>query len=59
MANIKPCPFCGGSARVYDISQCFVICKSCGAQGPPVTEFVDMTAAEKAIELWNERKTHA
>lgn len=58
MANLKPCPFCGGEAelesRFFPYSYptqdwYYVYCKSCNVQ---VDEY---ESKEKAIEAWNKR----
>lgn len=64
MINLKPCPFCGGVAKVHTSVNCcteitcFVACEKCGCQ---TTVFVDVDYDGmflcKAVESWNRRKT--
>jgi Lar family restriction alleviation protein len=54
MSNLKPCPFCGGVAKLkapgYEhYSPCWVKCTQCGAEGPT------KSSEEKAEKGWNER----
>jgi hypothetical protein len=58
MAELKPCPFCGGEARVSDCGwgHCYVRCtNTSGMKCPvrPITKYFDR--ANKAIEAWNRR----
>ena len=52
MNELKPCPFCGGKAKLQgDESKygCFVVCTNCYAE-------MDYSETEvKAIEAWNKR----
>ena len=50
MAELKPCPFCGGEARfeLYRDSY-YIRCKKCG-----IRTSVEFTVT-KAIEVWNRR----
>lgn len=56
--KLKPCPFCGGEAKVYDKGygydhKGFVVC-TCGAQ--MVCQYDgDSNPIEKAVENWNRR----
>ncbi|WP_039858137.1 Lar family restriction alleviation protein [Novosphingobium pentaromativorans] len=52
-SELKPCPFCGSRdvgyfEHVY-ARHFSVMCKSCGAEGPPRSEH------EEAARLWNAR----
>lgn len=51
MSELKPCPFCGGEARVnaYGFNQYSVECKICWAETPR------KSGIENAIEAWNRR----
>ena len=57
MAELKPCPFCGGKARwVYRKPFGVVACKECGAR-PYLhcDEYEEMDSKNRAIEAWNRR----
>ena len=47
MAELKPCPFCGGDATLY--TRFWIVCMTCGAQ----TTIFD--SAQAAVEAWNRR----
>ena len=52
--ELKPCPFCGGEAKVWhcsdlDIRNYLVICEDCGA----CTKYTD--SEDLCIEAWNRR----
>ncbi len=51
MAELKPCPFCGGEARRYNgnIDSYGVVCNKCGAK---VYGYASKASATKA---WNTR----
>lgn len=52
--KIKPCPFCGGEAELWDNKLAYrlygVICKECDCMTP------HFTTGEDAIEAWNRRE---
>jgi len=53
MVELKPCPFCGGSDFLMlsnGIDSEFVVCETCGAEGPP------SESPNGAVGLWNTRK---
>ena len=53
MAELKPCPFCGGRASiVLKGGSFFVYCNRC--PGAVVTDYVHQSE-EEAIEAWNRR----
>ncbi len=55
MAELKPCPFCGGEACVqfYPFEPAAeVVCSECGARG---TAWFGEKNEERAIEAWNRR----
>ena len=52
MADLKPCPFCGGKAFImsyHSIKDAYCICKSCKVRMP------NSPTRQKAIEAWNRR----
>ena len=70
MAELKPCPFCGGDPRIaetsmYVIDARCVVCNGCGMRTARVLiNHADVTggnkltieeAEQKAVELWERR----
>ena len=52
MNELKPCPFCGGDAKIVDVEDLkgfFALCKHCNAS----TRI--FYSEEVAIEAWNRR----
>lgn len=51
MNELKPCPFCGGEARInaYGFNQYSVDCKICWVETPR------KSGVKNAIESWNRR----
>jgi Lar family restriction alleviation protein len=62
MAELKYCPFCGGTnvtVQVWD-GDCFVKCGDCFADGPMADLLLGKDALpteEEAIAAWNRRPT--
>lgn len=57
MNELKPCPFCGGKAKVIRSHVCldnkyYAVCENDNCQAAIC---VDSETREKAIELWNKR----
>ena len=49
MSELKPCPFCGGKARLdIDLEWYYVYCTKCQAQ-------VEGDWRAEAIKMWNRR----
>ena len=64
MPDLKPCPFCGGKARIRtwvtsrvpNVSKAIVICQECSASTDLFYEKVgDAEFVFEAIEAWNRR----
>ena len=51
MADLKPCPFCGGEAKAFSFrdGETIVYCEDCEIETPM------FTAMKYAIEAWNRR----
>lgn len=59
--KLKPCPFCGGEARLQRKNKkhgYYVICKKCGCRTPYFQYQFDSLEKlrETAIETWNTRR---
>ena len=64
MDELKPCPFCGGEAKMRTSisssipkrSIVFCYCEKCGASGKLIEDSkCDGTFIKEAIEAWNRR----
>lgn len=49
MAELKPCPFCGGEAVLSGSEYTYVYCKKCGAESH------GGKSRAKTVEQWNRR----
>lgn len=57
MIELKPCPFCGGKARLFVNGGVRVICPKCYASTRILTDEMEYesNAVETVIEAWNRR----
>lgn len=56
MAELKPCPFCGGEAKLDRATHSsLVYCKECRASTKLIDFSPEYASDEKAIEAWNRR----
>ena len=57
MFELKPCPFCGGEARLFVNGGVRVICSKCYAATMILTDNMEYesNAVETVIEKWNRR----
>lgn len=55
MPELKPCPFCGGKARlIYAYQMTAVKCQKCKVLGKPVLDYYEQGDGKaEAIEFWN------
>ena len=53
--KLKPCPFCGGEAKVYEIDGVFYAGCFCCKTVPVIAQTCPMTEREEAIAAWNTR----
>jgi len=60
MIELKPCPFCGGKARLFVSNGVRVLCTKCGVTTWTAvdSERVGTSAVEDVIEAWNRRKNN-
>ena len=54
IAELKPCPFCGGEASLYvdGLNGSFVMCRKCHAS---TDDYSGKAGDELAIKAWNAR----
>lgn len=57
MFDLKPCPFCGGKARLFVGSGVRVICSKCHAGTMILTDNMEYesNSVETVVEAWNRR----
>ena len=61
MAELKPCPFCGGDASLMHEEKginkdgSVVMCKACGIKGQWIEKSYRYASDALAIEAWNRR----
>lgn len=60
MDKLKPCPFCGGEARLFVNDGVRVFCTECGASTEILIDTLHPTgitgnATKSVIEAWNRR----
>ena len=53
--QLKPCPFCGGEAKLYTDPWSTVMCHKCKAMSAYFLHKADYCSVDKAIEAWNRR----
>lgn len=59
MAELKPCPFCGGNAVLtHDLTgpgASYIQCKKCGVESVKFIRSFSGSSDDQAIEFWNRR----
>lgn len=57
MVDLKPCPFCGGEARLFVNDGISVVCTKCYARTMVRVDTMEgkSSAVESVIEAWNRR----
>ena len=57
MAELKPCPFCGGKAKfIYSMPYSAIVCKKCKVITKVFVDYYEQQdGKEEAIEAWNRR----
>lgn len=53
--ELKPCPFCGGRAKISSYLSGSVVCMDCGASSKRIPESPKYCAIDTAVEAWNRR----
>ena len=59
MIELKPCPFCGGSALLkHDFAgpgASYIKCEKCGLESVKFIKSFEIASDKEAIEFWNKR----
>lgn len=54
--KLKPCPFCGGAASVYEHENfVFIRCQICDCGTPSISANINYCASECVADMWNRR----
>lgn len=64
MPELKPCPFCGGEAKIskdayFGDVYCWVECRVCKSRTSNIHQNIAYCAYDQAAELWNARVNEA
>lgn len=59
MDELKPCPFCGGNAKLdHDytgLGASYIRCERCGAESIRFVKSFEIASDDEAVEFWNRR----
>ncbi len=57
IVDIKPCPFCGGRARMsYSLGKAYIECSNTECNVKPSTWlYVTTNKVDKLVKIWNRR----
>ena len=54
-ADVEPCPFCGETPQVSEVSQGTMTAIVCGNEGCDVRPWVLKNSRKEAVDVWNTR----